>query len=48
MYSIEAPEGESLEIIRAPDIPEGVYLLKTTYESPFGEVEYGFKVELFE
>ena len=48
VYSIEAPEGESLEIIRAPDIPEGVYLLKTTYESPFGEVEYGFKVELFE
>ena len=48
VYSIEAPKGESLEMIRAPDIPEGVYLLKTTYESPFGEVEYGFKVELFE
>ena len=46
VYSIEAQEGETLEMIRAPDIPKGVYLLKTTYVSPLGEVEHGFKVKV--
>ena len=47
-YSLDAPEGETIVQFAKPDILEGVYLLISSYESPLGEVEYGFKVELFE
>ncbi len=47
-YSLDAPEGETIAQFAKPDIPEGVYLLIASYESPLGEVEYGFKVELKE
>ena len=45
-YSLEAQEGETIIQFARPDIPEGLYLLIASYESPLGEVEYGFKVEL--
>lgn len=45
-YSLDAPDGKSISQFAKPDIPEGVYLLIASYESPLGEVEYGFKVDL--
>ena len=45
-YSLQAQEGETIAQFAKPDIPEGLYLLVASYESPLGEVEYGFKVEL--
>ena len=47
-YSLDAPDGKSISQFAKPDIPEGVYLLIASYESPLGEVEYGFKVDLKE
>ena len=47
-YSLNAQEGETIAQFAKPDIPEGVYLLIASYESPLGEVEYGFKVKLME
>ena len=45
-YSLNVKEGETIAQFAKPDIPEGLYLLVASYESPLGEVEYGFKVEL--
>jgi len=45
-YSLHALEGETIAQFPKPDIPEGLYLMIASYESPLGEVEYGFKVEL--
>ena len=45
-YSLFAQEGESIAQFELPDVSEGVYLLITSYESPLGHVEHGFKVEL--
>ena len=47
VYSVEAEEGETLEQFVTPDVPEGVYLFITRYESELGEVSHGFKVELY-
>lgn len=45
-YSLDAHEGENITLFELPDVSEGVYLLITKYESPLGEVEHGFKIEL--
>lgn len=45
-YSLHALEGETIAQFPKPDIPEGLYLMIASYESPLGEVEYGFKVDL--
>ena len=45
-YSLHAKEGESITEFDLPDVSEGVYLLITSFESPLGHVEHGFKVEL--
>ena len=45
-YSLHAREGETIALFELPDVSEGVYLLITSYESPLGHVEHGFKVEL--
>lgn len=41
-----ATRGETLEKFVMPKLPAGIYILIADYESPLGEVEYGFKVEL--
>ena len=45
-YSLHVQEGETITQFAKPDIPEALYLLVASYESPLGEVDYGFKVEL--
>ena len=45
-YSLDAHEGENITLFELPDVSEGIYLLITKYESPLGEVEHGFKIEL--
>ena len=47
VYSVKAQDGETLETFETPAIAKGVYILITNYESPLGEVEHGFKVELY-
>ena len=45
VYALEAKEGNTLEeLFVMPKIPAGDYMLIASYESPLGEVEYGFKV----
>ena len=39
-----ATSGETLKRFPMPKLPAGVYMLIADYESPLGEVEYGFKV----
>ena len=46
VHSVEAKQGETLEEFVVPNLPGGVYMLITSYESPFGEAEHGFKVVL--
>ena len=46
VYSLHAREGETIALFELPDVSRGVYLLVTSYESPLGHVEHGFKVEL--
>ena len=43
-YTLHPHGGEGFSQFTPPDVPEGVYLLVTRYESPLGEVEHGFKV----
>ena len=45
-YSLHVQDGDTIAQFPKPDIPGGLYLLVASYESPLGEVEYGFKVEL--
>ena len=44
VYSAEAQDGQGLDAIQVPDTMVGDYILIADYESPLGEVEYGFKV----
>ena len=44
VHSDEARGARIIERYVVPKIPEGVYLLKASYEFAEGEVEYGFKV----
>ena len=46
VYSVEAPDGQRVDAIQAPDTLVGDYMLIASYESPLGEVEYGFKVSV--
>ena len=46
VYSAEAQDRQSLDMIQVPGIVDGSYMLVASYESPLGEVEYGFKVEV--
>lgn len=46
VYSLHAREEETIALFELPDVSQGVYLLITSYESPLGHVEHGFKVEL--
>lgn len=46
VHSDEARGARIIEGYVVPTIPEGVYLLKASYEFAEGEVEYGFKVEV--
>ena len=41
-----ATKGETLEKFVMPRLASGVYMIIADYESPLGEVEYGFKVEV--
>lgn len=41
-----ATSGETLKRFPMPKLPAGDYMLIADYESPLGEVEYGFKVEV--
>ena len=41
-----ATKGTTLEKFVMPKLPGGVYMLIASYESPLGEVEYGFKVKV--
>ena len=45
-YRFVATKGQTLEKFVMPKLPRGVYILVADYESPLGEVEYGFKVEV--
>ena len=45
-YRFVATKGETLEKFVMPKLPAGDYILIADYESPLGEVEYGFKVEV--
>ena len=44
VYSAEAQDGQGLDAIQISDTMVGDYILIADYESPLGEVEYGFKV----
>ena len=46
VHKVVATRGESLEKFTLPRLPAGDYMLIADYESPLGEVEYGFKVEV--
>ena len=46
IHSVEAKQGETLEEFVVPELPGGIYMLITSYESPLGEVEHAFKVVL--
>ena len=45
-HRVVATSGETLEKFILPRLASGDYLLITDYESPLGEVEYGFKVAI--
>ena len=44
VHRVVATSGETLEKFILPRLPDGDYMLIADYESPLGEVEYGFKV----
>ncbi len=46
VHRVAATSGETLDKFILPKLPEGDYMLIADYESPLGEVEYGFKVEV--
>ena len=46
VYSAEAQDDQGLDAIQIPDTMVGDYILIADYESPLGEVEYGFKVSV--
>ena len=45
-YTFHIHGGESISEFDPSDVPSGLYLIITRYESPLGEVEHGFKVFL--
>ena len=46
VHRVVATRGETLEKFILPSLPDGDYMIIADYESPLGEIEYGFKVEL--
>ena len=46
VHRVVAAKGETLDKFVLPKLPEGDYLLITNYESPLGEIEHGFKVNV--
>ena len=46
VHRVVATSGETLDKFILPRLPAGDYILIADYESPLGEVEYGFKVEV--
>ena len=44
IHRVVATKGETLEKFTLPRLPDGDYMLIADYESPLGEIEYGFKV----
>ena len=48
VHRVVATRGETLEKFTLPRLSAGDYLLIASYESPLGEVEYGFKVSVGE
>ena len=46
VHRVVATSGETLDKFVLPKLPEGDYLLITKYESPVGEIEHGFKVNV--
>ena len=46
VHRVVATRGETLKKFTLPRLPGGDYMIIADYESPLGEVEYGFKVEV--
>ena len=46
VHRVVATKEQTLDKFVLPKLPEGDYLLIASYESPLGEVEYGFKLKV--